>query len=61
MRLSFLNRTREIAKLNRGFNSSEPVFIVIYGRRRCGKSTLLQHISKKNDIYFLADMQEIPL
>ncbi len=61
MRLPFLNRTREIAKLNRALSSSGPAFIVIYGRRRCGKSTLLQHVSKKNDIYFLADMQEVPL
>ena len=61
MRLPFLNRTREIAKLNRALNSSEPTFIVIYGRRRCGKSTLLQHVIKKNDLYFLADQQEVPL
>ncbi|MEA1923406.1 MAG: ATP-binding protein [Pseudomonadota bacterium] len=61
MRLSFLNRTREIARINRALNSPEPAFVVIYGRRRCGKSTLLQHVSKKNDIYFLADMQEVPL
>ncbi len=61
MRLPFLNRSREIAKLERALNSSEPAFIVIYGRRRCGKSTLLQHISRENDIYFLADTQEAPL
>jgi len=61
MRLPFLNRTREITKLNRALGSSEAAFIVIYGRRRTGKSRLLQHISKKNDIYFLADMQEVPL
>ncbi len=61
MRLQFLNRTREISKLTRALDSSEPAFIVVYGRRRCGKSTLLQHITRKNDIYYLADQQEVPL
>ena len=61
MRLTFLNRTREITKLTRALNSSEPTFIVVYGRRRCGKSTLLQHIARKKDMYYLADQQEAPL
>lgn len=61
MRLQFLNRTREISKLTRALNSAEPTFIVVYGRRRCGKSTLLQHIASENDIYYLADQQEAPL
>lgn len=61
MRLPFFNRKREIAKLTRALQSSEPSFLVVYGRRRCGKSTMLQHITRKNDIYFLADQQEIPL
>jgi len=61
MRLHFMNRTREIAKLTRVLVSPEPSLVVIYGRRRCGKSTLLQHIAKKTDIYFLADQQEAPL
>ena len=60
-RLPFLNRKREITKLTRALNSSESAFIVVYGRRRCGKSTLLQHITGKEDIYYLADQQESPL
>jgi len=61
MRLHFMNRTKEIAKLKRVLASLDPSLLVIYGRRRCGKSTLLQHIAKKTDIYFLADQQEVPL
>ena len=61
MRLHFMNRTREIARLTRVLVSPDPSLVVIYGRRRCGKSTLLQHIAKKTDIYFLADQQEAPL
>lgn len=61
MRLHFMNRTREITKLTRVLGSHDPSLVVIYGRRRCGKSTLLQHVPKKTDIYFLADQQESPL
>ena len=31
---------------------------VIYGRRRCGKSTLLQHAISGQDVYYLADQKE---
>lgn len=61
MRLHFMNRTREITKLTRVLGSPDPSLVIIYGRRRCGKSTLLQHVVKKTDIYFLADQQESPL
>ncbi len=61
MRLHFMNRTREITKLKRVLGSPDPSLVVVYGRRRCGKSTLLQHVAKKTDIYFLADQQESPL
>lgn len=61
MRLHFMNRTREIARLTRVLASPDPSLAVIYGRRRCGKSTLLQHVAKETDIYFLADQQESPL
>lgn len=61
MKLSFLNRNTEIKKIHNAFKDKNSVFIVLYGRRRCGKSTLLQHISKKSDIYFLADQSESPL
>jgi len=61
MKLSFLNRNTEIKKIHAALNDKNPVLIILYGRRRCGKSTLLQHISKKSDIYFLADQSESPL
>ena len=61
MRLHFMNRTPEISKLKRVWASPDPSLVVIYGRRRCGKSTLLQHVAEKTDIYFLADQQEPPL
>jgi AAA+ ATPase superfamily predicted ATPase len=61
MRLTFFNRTHEIEKLTSHLNASAPAFMVLYGRRRCGKSTLLQKIARPDDIYFLADQQETSL
>ena len=61
MKLSFLNRNREINRINKAITTQGSAFIVVYGRRRCGKSTLLQHILREQDIYYLADQQESPL
>ncbi len=35
--------------------------VVIYGRRRCGKSTLLKQVMNNRAVYFSADMREAPL
>ncbi|RLD85901.1 MAG: ATP-binding protein, partial [Bacteroidetes bacterium] len=34
------------------------VLIVLYGRRRCGKSTLLKKVIHENDVFFAADLRE---
>ena len=57
----FINRQKEIARLNRALNSGKATLIVIYGRRRCGKSTLVRRLLSENDIYFVADMRETSL
>ena len=54
----FYNRTREKARLARALARDRRQFIVLYGRRRCGKSTLLRHVSKPGDIYFLATQSD---
>lgn len=54
--MKFLDRTVEIEKLNRHLRGPEPAFIVVYGRRRCGKSTLLKRVLKQKDVYFQADL-----
>lgn len=61
MRLEFLNRQREIARLKSALGAPEPALVVLYGRRRCGKSTLLQQVVGEKDVYYLADQQEAPL
>ncbi len=58
MRLPFLNRIKEIKRLKNAINSDHPVFIAVYGRRRCGKSRLLQQVVKSKDIYYVADQRE---
>lgn len=60
MRLAFVDRTKELSRLQRALRSREPVFLVIYGRRRCGKSRLIQELrsSPQNDVYYLADLRE---
>ena len=61
MKLDFLNRQSELKRLKRTIESGEAFFAVLYGRRRCGKSTLLQKITGDSTIYYLADQQESKL
>lgn len=50
----FIGRTDELDVLNKEYNR-ESGFVVIYGRRRVGKTTLIKEfIRGKNALYFLA-------
>ncbi len=54
----FLNRSRELAQLERWWSESQPECITMYGRRQVGKTELLvQFIQDKTAIYFYADRQ----
>ena len=57
----FVNRKVEISRLRHTLALGKAQLIVIYGRRRCGKSTMLKHIMDKNMIYFSADMNDTPV
>ena len=51
----FVNRARELEFLERHFKGEEAGFIVLYGRRRVGKTELINRfIKNKKHIYFLA-------
>lgn len=51
----FLCRARELTMLNRRFQSSDPECIVIYGRRRVGKTALItEFVKDKKCIFFPA-------
>lgn len=52
----FINRTQELERLRRAFTHRQSRFVCVYGRRRLGKSRLLQEASKQHKaIYFVAD------
>lgn len=56
--MNFVNRIEEKARIRKIISGEKCGFIVVYGRRRCGKSTLLKHILTDTDIYFVADQTE---
>ncbi len=52
----FNNRERELEYLKKSFKGEEARFIVIYGKRRVGKTELIKQFFKNiPHIYFLAD------
>ncbi len=54
----FVNRNKETERIGRALSSDKPVLIVVYGRRRCGKSTLMRRLLTEKDVYFAADLRE---
>lgn len=54
--MRFIDREVELEFLEKKFNSVGAQFVVIYGRRRVGKTELIKQFCKeKNSLYFLAD------
>ena len=50
----FIGRERELASLNQLYNSGKFEFVVLYGRRRVGKTALINHfLDGKKSIYFM--------
>ena len=50
----FIGRERELASLTQLYNSDRFEFVVLYGRRRVGKTALINHfIDGKKAIYFM--------
>ena len=55
--MKFIGRRDELSALNREYTNGHG-FVVIYGRRRIGKTTLIKEfIKNKKALYFLADME----
>lgn len=52
--MDFLDRKEEIAELKRVLNAKASRFVVVFGRRRLGKSTLIKRVLSKDDVYFMA-------
>ena len=49
-KVAFVHRSQEMADLNRLTRRAEPCLVLVYGRRRVGKSTLLQHWAKQSGL-----------
>ena len=59
--MQFLDREKELKRLRRFLGAGGGGLAVVYGRRRCGKSTLLQKALDSPHVYILADQRESPL
>ncbi|MBI2552463.1 ATP-binding protein [Candidatus Uhrbacteria bacterium] len=54
--MNFINRTNELADLEKRWKSGKPELFIVYGKRRVGKTELVKKfIQGKPAIYFLAD------
>lgn len=61
-RMLFLDRTDELARLDRLARSKEGGLAVVYGRRRVGKTRLLLEWARRHDgLYFVADQSSASL
>lgn len=60
LRMKFVDRNSEFSRLDTLLGSSRPVFVIVRGRRRIGKSALIGRVLKVDDIYFEADRTDTP-
>ena len=56
--MKFVDRIDEAARLKDALAREKFSLVVMYGRRRLGKSTLIKRVLSENDVYFLADRSE---
>ena len=56
--MKFVDRIDEAARLKDALAREKSSLVVMYGRRRLGKSTLIKRVLAENDVYFLADRSE---
>ena len=53
--MNFVDRIEETARLRDALSREKSSLVVVYGRRRLGKSTLIKRVLLDSDVYFLAD------
>lgn len=54
--MKFINRKSELEALNEKWESGDPQMVILYGKRRVGKTELMKQFGKKKPfVYFLAD------
>lgn len=56
--MEFVDRIEESSRLKAALEREKAALLVVYGRRRLGKSTLIKRVLSDTDVYFLADRSE---
>lgn len=56
--MEFVDRIEKQKRLQKALNGEKSAFVVVYGRRRLGKSTLIKKVLTSNDVYYIADQTE---
>ena len=56
--MEFVDRKEEQQRLTEALEMDTPSLVVVYDRRRLGKSTLIKRVITDSDVYFLADRSE---
>lgn len=54
----FVGRKKELAKLNQMYQTNQFQFAVVYGRRRIGKTALIQEFTKDKDAIYFVGLEE---
>lgn len=49
----FVDRVEETSRIEGALAGDKPALVVVYGRRRLGKSTLIKRVLSDNDVIFL--------
>jgi uncharacterized protein len=58
--VEFLNRVSELALLNQRLGSGRSEFLVVYGRRRVGKTELLAHLAAQTRSFYFEATDTVP-
>ncbi|MDR0726056.1 MAG: ATP-binding protein [Prevotellaceae bacterium] len=56
--MQIISQYSELKRLKNALTNANTAFIIIYGRRNYGKSTLIKQALDKDDLYFIADQTE---
>ena len=53
LHMEFVDRIAETARLEAALSEEKSTLVVMYGRRRLGKSTLIKRVLSEGDVYLL--------
>ncbi|MCF8370447.1 MAG: ATP-binding protein [Bacteroidales bacterium] len=59
--MMFVNREKEISRIKFALQASEAQMIVIYGRRRVGKTAMIRELIDEQIVFYSADLRQQPL